>query len=66
MQDDFAYALSKRRVTLSTAGVVPGLQRLAEETDISLALSYTISIGFIVILYVFSLYLLRKGHGIRT
>lgn len=39
MQDDFAYALSKRRVTLSTAGVVPGLQRLAEETDISLALS---------------------------
>lgn len=39
MQDDFAYALSKRRVTLSTAGVVPGLQRLATETDISLALS---------------------------
>jgi 23S rRNA (adenine2503-C2)-methyltransferase len=39
MQDDFAYALSKRRVTLSTAGVVPGLQRLADVTDISLALS---------------------------
>lgn len=39
MQDDFAYALSKRRVTLSTAGVVPGLQQLAEVTDISLALS---------------------------
>lgn len=39
MQDDFAYALSKRRVTLSTAGVVPGLQRLARESDISLALS---------------------------
>ncbi len=39
MQDDFAYALSKRRVTLSTAGVVPGLERLARETDISLALS---------------------------
>ncbi len=35
-------------------------------SDISLALSYTISICFIVILYVFSLYLLRKGHGIRT
>jgi ABC-2 type transport system permease protein len=35
-------------------------------SDISLALSYAISIGFIVILYVFSLYLLRKGHGIRT
>ncbi len=35
-------------------------------SDINLALSYAISIGFIVILYVFSLYLLRKGHGIRT
>jgi ABC-2 type transport system permease protein len=35
-------------------------------SDISLALSYTISIGFIVVLYVFSLYLLRSGHGIRT
>jgi len=35
-------------------------------SDINLALSYTISIGFIVVLYVFSLYLLRKGHGIRT
>jgi len=39
MQDDFAYALSKRRVTLSTAGVAPGLRQLAEVTDISLALS---------------------------
>jgi len=35
-------------------------------SDISLALSYAISSGFIVILYVFSLYLLRKGLGIRT
>ena len=35
-------------------------------TDISLSLSYAISIGFIVVLYLFSLYLLRKGHGIRT
>ena len=39
MQDDFAFALSKRRVTLSTAGVVPGLKQLGEMTDISLALS---------------------------
>ena len=39
MQDDFAYSLSKRRVTLSTAGVVPGLRRLGEVSDISLALS---------------------------
>ena len=35
-------------------------------TDISLWLSYAISIGFIVGLYLFSLYLLRTGYGIRT
>jgi ABC-2 type transport system permease protein len=35
-------------------------------SDISLVTSYTISIGFIVLLYVFSLYLLRTGKGIRT
>ena len=35
-------------------------------SDISLLISYGISIGFIVVLYVFSLYLLRKGQGIRT
>jgi ABC-2 type transport system permease protein len=35
-------------------------------SDISLVVSYGISIGFIVVLYVFSLYLLRKGQGIRT
>ena len=35
-------------------------------SDISLAASYAISIGFIVVLYLFSLDLLRKGHGIRT
>ena len=35
-------------------------------SDISLAMSYGISIGFIVMLYSFSIYLLRKGHGIRT
>ncbi len=39
MQDDFAFGLSKRRVTLSTAGVVPGLRELAERADVSLALS---------------------------
>jgi 23S rRNA (adenine2503-C2)-methyltransferase len=39
MQDDFAFALSKRRVTLSTAGVVPGLRQLTQAADISLALS---------------------------
>ena len=35
-------------------------------TDISLLASYSISIGFIVTLYLFSIYLLRKGQGIRS
>ncbi len=39
MLDDFAYGLSKRRVTLSTSGIVPALDRLAEVSDISLAVS---------------------------
>lgn len=39
MMDDNAYGLSKRRVTLSTSGVVPALDRLGEYTDASLAVS---------------------------
>lgn len=39
MMDDFAYGLSKRRVTLSTSGVVPAMQRLAEISDVALAVS---------------------------
>jgi len=39
MTDDDAYGLSKRRVTISTSGVVPALYRLAEATDVSLAVS---------------------------
>ena len=39
MVDDNAYGLSKRRVTLSTAGVVPQLDRLADHVDVSLAIS---------------------------
>lgn len=39
MMDDLGFGISKRRVTLSTAGVVPGLRRLAELTDVSLAVS---------------------------
>jgi 23S rRNA (adenine2503-C2)-methyltransferase len=39
MCDDFAYGLSKRRVTISTAGVVPAIERLNESTDVSLAVS---------------------------
>ena len=35
-------------------------------SDIKLTTSYIIIIGFIIVLYLFSLYLLRKGHGIRT
>ncbi|MBT7044564.1 MAG: radical SAM protein, partial [Gammaproteobacteria bacterium] len=39
MCDDFAYGLSKRRVTISTAGVVPAMKKLSEHTDVSLAVS---------------------------
>jgi len=39
MLDDLAYGLSKRRVTLSTAGMVPMLERLREECPVSLAVS---------------------------
>jgi 23S rRNA (adenine2503-C2)-methyltransferase len=39
MMDDNAYGLSKRRVTLSTSGVVPALDRLGAVTDVSLAIS---------------------------
>ena len=39
MMDDDSYGLSKRRVTLSTAGVVPAMYRLAEVTDVALAVS---------------------------
>jgi len=37
--DDFAYGLSKRRVTVSTAGVVPAMDRLSERHDVQLAIS---------------------------
>ncbi len=39
MLHDNCYGLSKRRVTLSTSGVVPALDRLAQYTDVSLAIS---------------------------
>jgi 23S rRNA (adenine2503-C2)-methyltransferase len=39
MLDDFAYGLSRRRVTLSTAGLVPGIDHLREECPVSLAVS---------------------------
>ena len=39
MCDDFGYALSKRRVTISTAGVVPMMEKLEQVTDVALAVS---------------------------
>ena len=37
--DDLGFGLSRRRVTLSTAGVVPAIKRLAEVSKVSLAVS---------------------------
>ena len=39
MLDDLGFGISKRRLTLSTAGVVPAIYRLAEQTDVALAVS---------------------------
>jgi len=39
MMEDLAYGISKRRVTLSTSGVVPALDRLAAVSEASLAVS---------------------------
>lgn len=39
MLDDFGFGLSKRRVTLSTSGVVPALDKLGEMIDVALAIS---------------------------
>jgi|TARA_Y100000589_G_scaffold91756_2_gene86414 23S rRNA (adenine2503-C2)-methyltransferase len=39
MMDDLGYGISKRKVTLSTSGVVPMINKLAEQMDVALALS---------------------------
>ena len=39
MLDDFGYGLSRRRVTLSTSGIVPALDRLRERHPVALAVS---------------------------
>ena len=39
MLDDFGFGLSKRRITLSTAGIVPAIRQLREDCDVSLAVS---------------------------
>lgn len=39
MMDDLAFGLARKRVTLSTSGIVPGIKKLAETTNVSLAIS---------------------------
>ena len=39
MRDDLGYGLASKRVTLSTSGLVPMIDRLSTETDVSLAVS---------------------------
>ncbi len=39
MMNDLAYGLSKRKVTISTSGVVPAIKKLKDFTDASLAIS---------------------------
>ena len=39
MLDDHAFGLSKRRVTLSTSGIVPKMYDLAKDIDVALAIS---------------------------
>jgi len=39
MLDDHAYGLSRRRVTLSTSGMVPQIDRLADDCPVALAVS---------------------------
>ncbi len=39
MLDDYAYGLSRRRVTVSTSGVLPGIDRLRDECPVALAVS---------------------------
>lgn len=39
MMDDFAFGLARKRVTLSTSGIVPGIEKLAATSNVSLAIS---------------------------
>ncbi|SHO58095.1 bifunctional tRNA (adenosine(37)-C2)-methyltransferase TrmG/ribosomal RNA large subunit methyltransferase RlmN [Vibrio quintilis] len=39
MLDDFGFGLSKRRVTVSTSGVVSGLEQMIDKVDVALAIS---------------------------
>ena len=39
MLDDYAYGLSRRRVTVSTSGIIPAMERLREACPVALAVS---------------------------
>jgi 23S rRNA (adenine2503-C2)-methyltransferase len=39
MMDDLAFGLAHRRVTLSTSGIIPGIEKLAKVSNVSLAIS---------------------------
>jgi len=39
LTDDYGFALSRRRVTVSTSGLVPQIAKLAEATNVALAIS---------------------------
>ena len=39
MIDDLAFGLAKRRVTVSTAGLVPGIRKLTQHSEVALAIS---------------------------
>ncbi len=39
MMDDYAFGISKRRVTVSTAGIVPAIDELSQRSDVCLAVS---------------------------
>ena len=39
MKNQTAYSLSRKRITISTSGIVPQINKLAEITDVSLAIS---------------------------
>ena len=39
MKDQLAYGLSRKRITISTSGIVPNINKLSNEIDVSLAIS---------------------------
>jgi 23S rRNA (adenine2503-C2)-methyltransferase len=39
MTDDHAFGLARRRITVSTSGIIPGIERLKKDNKVSLAIS---------------------------